>query len=307
MSPVPRVPMVDGTRRWLDQSRAISEEAAFVGPPDRQILAFLHRPVSGANAGAMLLCGSLYEDLQVNYRAELLLARKLASSGFAVARFHYRGSGNSDGAPGGAPTFSSLMEDASVARRWLHAQVRAETEIVCGFRVGALVASEVAQANATSSLVLWAPATSGAEYFRVMARRSMIAGVRDVGRRNRAPATLEQRLIADGWVELLGHRVFNRSYADLCARVLSPALGPGHRVLLLEVGLAETGSPELDRLAQDWTGRGMRLDRSRVRVRQPWFVPERWEPEEDRPEIHGPVEAIAAWTVAHHGAAGSVR
>lgn len=259
-------------------------------------------------SGRVLLCGSLYEDLQVNYRAEMLLARTLAASGFGVARFHYRGSGNSDAAPDGAPTFGSLIEDASLVRDWLRQQAPADPEIVCGFRVGALVAAELVRAGTGSSLVLWAPVTSGAEYFRVMARRSVIAGVRAGVLRSQAGVGLEKRLAAAGWLEMLGHRVFHSTYADLSTRTLAPVTGPDRPVLLLEVGLAEAGSRGLDELAKRWTEDGSRLDHVRIRARQPWFVPERWEPEEDRPEISGPAEAIAAWTVAnHHAPAGGLR
>ncbi|MBA2478088.1 MAG: hypothetical protein H0V38_05705, partial [Sporichthyaceae bacterium] len=77
----------------------MTEETKFLGLPGQQILAFLHRPTSRAVVGGVVICGSLFEDFQINYRREVLVARRLAQRGFATVRFHYRSVGNSDGLP----------------------------------------------------------------------------------------------------------------------------------------------------------------------------------------------------------------
>src|SRR3954447_25668070 len=100
---------------WSDDRTGVTEEATFLGEGRSRFLAFLHRPRAATPVGGVLLCGSLYQDLHLNYRPEVLLARALAARGFAVARFQYRGTGNSDDIDGGAVTWESMVADARAA------------------------------------------------------------------------------------------------------------------------------------------------------------------------------------------------
>jgi len=130
---------------WSDPHTGSTETVAFVGANGSQILAFLHRPERHATVGGFLLCSSLYEDLELNSRTELLVARALAAHGFATVRFHYRGTGNSDNVGGGAVTLDSMVADARTAMSWLVDLTSVTRMSFCGFRMGALVAAELAQ------------------------------------------------------------------------------------------------------------------------------------------------------------------
>ncbi len=80
---------------WRAVATGITEAAEFFGPPGERMLGLAHLPTSAASG--VLVCSSIQAEFAKNYRREVLLARALARQGRAVGRFHYRGTGNSDG------------------------------------------------------------------------------------------------------------------------------------------------------------------------------------------------------------------
>jgi alpha/beta superfamily hydrolase len=280
---------------WSDRDTGVTEEAAFVGPSGGRILAFLHRPEAGAVNGGVLLCSSLYEDFHVNYRSELLVARALARHGFATVRFHYRGAGNSDDLADGGITFDTMVADARTAASWLEERTGVARPMLCGSRLGALVATELASRHDRGPLVLWSPMVSGADFFRGMARASRLAGVRLEARRRQAQEEAAAPSDSDSGVELLGNDIHSASSADLGARALPPTVGISRRVLLVQLGVGDAENPRYTELAARWTAGGAVVDVLRVHMRQLWMVPEKWEPEEDRPATRELVEGIVAW------------
>jgi pimeloyl-ACP methyl ester carboxylesterase len=283
---------------WSDPETGSTEEAAFVGSGGERILAFLHRPTSGAVNGGVLLCSSLYEDLPINYRAEILVARALARRGYAVVRFQYRGAGNSEDLGGRGMTFQTMVADARTAASWLMERSGGARLTVCGSRLGALVASELASLDDRAPLVLWSPIVNGADFFRGMSRANLLAGVRAEARKRQAPGDVERRLFMEGPIEMLGNVVHRESYEDLTKRRLPPTVGPGRRVLLVQLGLGNVENPQYDELVSRWTADGSLVEVLRVRARQLWMVPDNWEPEDNRPTTQDLVAGIAGWVDA---------
>lgn len=245
----------------------------------------------------MLLCSSLYEDFQVNYRSELLVARALASRGCATARFHYRGTGNSDDLTGGM-TFETMLDDAHTAASWLVERTGTTRITLVGSRLGALVAAELAARSDHRSLVLWSPILKGGDFFRGMSRASLLAGIRAETRKRRAPEGVERGLSGHGSIEMLGNLVHRESYDDLRHRGLPPTIGRGRRVLLVQLGMGEAENPQYDDLVSSWAAGGALVEVLRVRMRQLWMLPEKWEPEESSPTTQDLVEGIAGWVDA---------
>src|SRR6185436_14582905 len=97
-----------------------------------------------------------------------------------------------------------------------------------------------------------------------------------------------------GRVELLGHSIDPRTYDDLARRTMPADVGQ-RDVLVLQIGLGGTRSLEVDRVVERWREGGARVTNASVSARQQWFVPDRWEPEDSRPETTFIVSAIAAW------------
>ena len=84
---------IETTMLEEDGSRA---EACFI-KTDRGVLFMVtHLPAEPAE-GAVVVCSPIQSELLKNNRREVMLARSLASQKLAVARFHYIGTGNSDG------------------------------------------------------------------------------------------------------------------------------------------------------------------------------------------------------------------
>ena len=288
----PNVPVAGDS--WRDTRTGITEEATFLEVEGARIIAFLHLPRGRAQVG-VLICSSLYEDLQVNYRRELLLARELAGRGFAVARFHYRGSGNSDGLASGAATLASLVQDALAAEAWLRQRADVTEVVFFGARLGALVCAHLADRSGYANTILSAPALSGEEYFRGMSRAGRVAGVR-AQRASPQPVGLSAGPDAPAnFTEMLGNRVYRESLDDLQPRKLELASAEGRQVLIVQIAASEALSKPLERLTQQLREGGAEVQVILVQARQIWFVPDTWEPEDEKPELRTLVSGISDW------------
>jgi alpha/beta superfamily hydrolase len=278
---------------WSDSDAGTTEEASFIGPGGGRILAFLHRPTTGAAHRGVVLCSSLYEDFQVNYRMELLVARALARRGCAAVRFHYRGQGNSDDLPGGM-TSGTMLADARAATSWLLDRTGVRDLTFVGSRLGAFVAAELAWEDDHTPLVLWSPIVEGEDFFRGLSRASRVAGVRAEAGTREARADAGTRSAVDGAVERLGNLVLRASQEDLATRELPSTIG-SRRVLLVSLSLTGSDNPQYAGLVSRWTAGGAAVDVLRVRARQLWMVPDKWEPVEERPTTVERVDGIAEW------------
>lgn len=271
----------------------IREEAAFLGPPRNKVMAVLHTPAQRTPVAAMVMCSSLFEDLQVQYRREILLARALTARGVAVVRFHYRGSGNSDAVEDGAVTFGSLLDDGRVALTWARERTATTRIGFYGGKFGAVVASALAREHGSGPVVLSSPMASGRDYFRQISRVGQVAGLRASG--DSAGVGLEQQLDANGFADLLGNRVDKPTHDDLLDRTLDTDLGEHRPVLLVQVAPAESLTRHNEELVAQLKSKGAEVETVLVRERERWFVPDQWEPEDTVPETKAFSEGVSDW------------
>jgi hypothetical protein len=165
-------------------------------------------PLGEPRAG-VIICPSLYEDSARNWRREVVLARRLAALGIAVRRFHYRGTGYSNGDEERV-SWAQIVEDADSAWKTLQSQLG--SAVPCGLmsaRFGSLVAASVA-AGEPVPIALWEPLTEGKAYLRDLARMERVALItrrhrEDIGNGRPIPAALAAEIsdlslteIADG-------------------------------------------------------------------------------------------------------------
>ncbi|MDP8959415.1 MAG: alpha/beta hydrolase, partial [Actinomycetota bacterium] len=115
------------------------EEAWWFGPDGQRLFGFLHLPEGRPRAG-IVVCSPLHAEFLRNYRREVLVARALAARGFAVQRFHYRGTGSSDGQASEA-TYETMRQDALLAAGHVLERSGATRLGFLGTRWGALVAA----------------------------------------------------------------------------------------------------------------------------------------------------------------------
>jgi alpha/beta superfamily hydrolase len=160
----------------VDRSTGIRERAGFLDAGNGRIFGFTHLPPEQPRA-AILICSPLYAEFTRNYRREVLMARRLASAGVAVQRFHYRGTGNSDGDPAGS-TFGSMREDALVALTQLRETSGSVLTGAVGARYGGLVAAAVAGELPSGPIVLWDPIVDPGRYLREILRARKIAALK---------------------------------------------------------------------------------------------------------------------------------
>jgi len=188
-------------------------------------------PVNAAASG-VVICPALQAEFLRNYRREVDLGHDLAAQGFAVQRFHYRGSGNSDGDTSEA-TFETMRDDALTAAEWLVRTEEVETLAFVGARWGAMVAAAAASRFDRAPLVLWEPMTQPRTYFRELFRAGQIHEMRKAGGSPRSSEDQLAEMRRTGSLDVLGYAIDRPLYESVIGRTLEEELGDRPRPILL--------------------------------------------------------------------------
>ena len=131
----------------------------------------------GASARGVILCSPIgLEDL-VMHRFLRRLACNIAEAGMPALRFDYRGTGDSAGSDSDPGTVQAWLANVRNAVKWLREKTGVTEVVLVGFRVGGLLAAQVAsQLGDITGLVLVGPVISGRAYIReARALRSFVA------------------------------------------------------------------------------------------------------------------------------------
>jgi hypothetical protein len=242
----------------VDESLNIREEAEFFGS-EEQIFGFRHTPLVKPR-GAVVICSGLLADFRKNYRREVLLGRLLARDGWAVQRFHYRGSGHSDGDTHDV-TLDQLTDDALYSARRVEGALDVETKVFVGTRLGAWVAARAATHVAGAALSLWDPTIDPNAYLREAFRARLLRDLRENKVSPSAtPAALQEELRRTGQVDVLGHTIYWPLFAGLVGRSLDDLLPPGRRCQLVQIGSRDRVRRELATFVASGQRRGLALD-----------------------------------------------
>ncbi len=232
-----------------DAKLGLTEEARFF---EGGLFGVSYKPAARA-AGAGVICPAILSEYDHTYSIDVSVARALAARGIAVHRFHYRGSGHSDGEPT-EMTFETMLQDALAAPARFSAEVGVEEPVILGVRFGALVAAAVADGD--SPLVLWEPALSGRSYFREAWRADMMFQINEGAKpatRDAFPALLER----DNQVDVLGYPICRALYDSALDRTLVGEAGNGERrILVLRGGPPASARANLDQAVEELRGRG---------------------------------------------------
>ncbi len=213
----------------VDRPSGVRERAEFFGTGHDQLFGCTHVPPRDVRA-LLVICPPIFVDFIHNYRKEVLLSRALAARGVAVIRFHYRGTGNSDGEPSDV-TFDTMCADAHAALQQLQHQCGEAAISFMGTRWGGLVATAVATRHPGAPLVLWEPVLEARRFFREGFRARMM---RDVKEGTSSPSgQLTRELEKAGRVDVLGHSVDQLLYNSAPREALSETLGTERRPILL--------------------------------------------------------------------------
>lgn len=255
----------------VDARSGVRERASFVpcGAGDEQLFMCTYEP-PGDPVGTVLICPSILADFLANYQREVNLARSLATAGLTVARFHYRGSGNSDGDPA-AMTLSSLQSDAAWVAEKLNGWLPDRPIAFVGTRWGALSAAAAARDFIGAPLMLCEPVTDVARFYQDAIRSRAMSAVA-TGRSRKGVRQLSELLARDGYADIVGnviHPALYDSTIGVDARLLV-ADGPARPGLLVQFGGKELRAPhrELEKLLVD---NSWQVDAEIVDIAESWW------------------------------------
>jgi len=287
----------------VDPETGVREEAQFFGDGPSQMFGTIHRPASEAGSG-VLICSPFQSEFLANYRREVLLARELAARGLAVGRFHYRGTGHSDG-EGGDITFDSMRRDTEEATSWLRAVAGVDRIGFLGTRWSALIAGAVAAGSPRSPIVFWDPATEGRVYFRDIFRLRAMSDLS--GGVDRSPGDVSDELREAGFADVFGFAIPRSIIESASDLTLVRELGTDPRpVLLIEIGNGRLSAGSAEAVER-WRDAGSTVDAELVEGREAWWFPgTKWLEETALERTDVMVSRTARWFSGHlDGTAGT--
>lgn len=258
----------DRDRRIIRRSDGIVVRADFIGPVDERLFAVSHLPARAPRAG-VVVCPPLYAEAIRNQRRELVAGWELSAAGFAVQRFHYRGSGHSDGETSSL-VLERLVDDARRVARHLQEAASVEQLAFVGTRIGATVAALAAADFPDAPLVLWAPIVDMDAYLTELRRARMIGLLRE-GRQADAKST--DHFGANGHIDVVGYPVSQRLYESVAAAPLEEAVrsaGP-RTVLALQMTRRQEVRPDLAAVVERWNAAGLRATAGVVPYDEAWW------------------------------------
>jgi pimeloyl-ACP methyl ester carboxylesterase len=256
----------------IDEKAGIREEVGFIGSGPERIFSTLHAPL-GEPVGAVLLCSSILAELLAGYQEEVWLCRSLAERGFAVRRFHYRGTGHSDGDSDDA-VYSSICEDAQTVAAHLRRETGMERIGLIGTRVGALVAASVGAGTPGSPMAFIQPILKGEDLFKEVGRSRLIWLTREEGRPEDAPRPEDMIAILERerWVDVLGYRLTAALYESVRTRNLADELGSDPRpVQVIQVAKRKAISVDYQRFLDALGAKGFPTDAQLVNDEIAWW------------------------------------
>jgi hypothetical protein len=283
----------------VDPEEGTYQVVEFFGEGSHRMFGCRHLPSREPIAG-IVICPSLQAEFLRNYRREVLLGRHLAAAGFVVQRFHYRGTGNSDGETRDV-TFESMVTDALAAAERVRRTSR--TVAFVGTRVGAIVAAAAAALLNDVPLALWEPVLEMESYFRDAFRGGLIHELKKgVGERRTREDQIEE-LRQTGTIDVLGYSLDLPLYDSALGRRLEVEAGDRSRpVLLVEVSRTKDLPSEHAALVRRWRDRGFAVTTHVVTaaIEPWWFVGGRTHHEEQSiaAELVGTTSTWLADTVA---------
>lgn len=142
---------------------------------DRSLFAWLHRPAGAVAEHGVLICPPLGHEQVHSHRTLRHLAERLAAQGFAVMRFDYHATGDSDGTESDPQHLATWQANVSDAVDWMRLEGGCRKISLVGLRLGATLAAFYAEQHEVESLVLWAPIVKGRRYVRELTALSQTA------------------------------------------------------------------------------------------------------------------------------------
>ena len=192
----------------------------------------LHLSAGSRATTAVVLCSPFGYDALCAHRGWREFAERLAAEdGTAVLRFDYPGAGDSQGYEEDPQRLRAWVESIKAAARYLRAATGATRLILCGLRLGALLAVLAAEElENVDSLVLMAPVIAGKRYIREL-RLQHESWIKTPNGRTAAQADTDAQSAGAFGFQLYADTLGELADVDLVRRVRVPA----RRVLVQDV------------------------------------------------------------------------
>lgn len=263
-------------RERVDSRTGTREIVEFFEGGQGGLFGCTYLPPARPTAGVVVCCSLLAEFLR-NYRKEVVLARTLSAEGFAVQRFHYFGSGNSDGEQDEL-SFESMRRDSIKAAEHLVRRSGVKQLLFLGVRLGAIVAAAAARTWNDVPVVLWEPAVDGRRYFHEVFRARRIRDLKEGEATPGEICTPEDELADTGLTDILGYTITAPLYNSTVGRSLVTEFGDHpRRVCLVQMGRTSSLRGDYQRLVDELTRRGFDVDTVLFNEDVPWwFTPNVW-------------------------------
>lgn len=145
----------------------------------QQLFAWLHRPTVAAQADmGMVICKPFGYEALCGYRAMRAFAEIAVALGMPVLRFDFLGTGDSADIGPAADQLNVWLNDLDAAIADLRRRTGVTRICLLGFRLGALLATLVAERGAAvDGLIVVAPVLSGRRYLRELRTTQMAAAL----------------------------------------------------------------------------------------------------------------------------------
>lgn len=242
----------------IEREGGYREEASFQSVEGTATFSMAHLPLAPTDTG-LVICPPILMDLLKNYRHEVMLARTLASRGIAVQRFHYRGTGHSEGEESEI-RMQTLVEDALDAAARLQKRAGVRKIAFLGTRWGGRVAVAAAARYSGAPLVLWDPVVVPRKYLRELLMGRLLREVKDqqgaaalASRSGDAGAWAgwgREEMARDGQGEIFGYALHRWLYDSAGEQALDSLLAghAGHPVLIVQISKSNIRNPDLVKL-----------------------------------------------------------
>lgn len=173
----------------------------------------LYFPAMGERKGSILYVPPFAEEMNRCRVAAAEQARRLSQQGYAVLLLDLYGTGDSQGDLVDA-SWDIWCKDVEAAAAWL-AENNNVPVILWGFRLGALLAAEVANSNPQrfERMMLWQPVLSG-KMFLTQYLRLRVAYLMDRGLPAETTADMRQKLQSGDALEVAGYVLSGRLTED---------------------------------------------------------------------------------------------
>ena len=222
---------------------------------DRKLFGWLHATASGEppELGIVICKPFGYEAISA-HRSLRAFADMAAAVGVPALRFDYLGTGDSADADPQADQIRQWCSDIIAATNELRLRTGVRRVCLIGFRLGALLASLVAQrAGAVDFLILVAPIVSGRRYVGELRTIALAAAVSSNARQGSLATA------ADGSMEVSGHSASAATIAELSRIDLAAAGAPAVSRLLI---IDRDDLPAARKWADSLSAAGLKVDYS---------------------------------------------